>query len=98
MEAPKGFKSHNTIIAMINCLCKVQPTIDELLDSTGPRMTIVSSRLRPLKHVLDQRQPFCVLGLRHDAMTTQLIQVILMNVLGFRRGPFGSHSSSRSAA
>ena len=70
-------------LEMNSCPCKVR-TAD------APR---VAGRC-PTKEGLDERQPFPVLGLCLDATTTQLNQLILTNVLGFRRGRSGSHGSS----
>ena len=68
----------------------VPPTVHKLPDPARPRKTVVSSRLRLWKHAaLNQREPFRVLGVFLDTTTLQLTEVILMNVLGFRRGPSG---------
>ena len=83
MEAPNGFKIQDQ--EKIAFARSAEPTVHELPAARARKM-VVTSRLLPLKHpALDQGQLFA-LGLSLDATTAQLNELILTNVLGFRRG------------
>ena len=63
----------------------VRPTVHKRPDAARPRKTAFA---------LDLHQPFRAPGLCLDGTTTQLIELILTNALGFRRGPSSSQSSA----
>ena len=79
------------------CLCKVSTgygTEVARRSATKEDCCRISVLTFKKQTMLDQHQQFRVLGLCHDATTAQLNDLILTNVLGLRRRPSSSNSSS----
>ena len=96
MEASKGLNFQNQKLQI--CLCKVSTGYGtevarrSATKEDGCRISVLTFEAN---HVINtQHQLLCVLGLCHDATTAQLNDLILTNVLGLRRRPSSSNSSS----